>query len=95
MVISTPLVKWLTRGCSLAAGGVVFYLFGGELIASNPAPASSAFEHYIFLIIDLLVSFIGSAMLAYLFYFCVWDCAICLLIDALRGRKAPELGGEK
>lgn len=95
MAKSARLVKWLIRGCSLAAGGAAFYVFGGELIASNSAPASSGLEYYLLLAIDLMVSFIGSAMLAYLFYLCVWECGICLLLDVLRGRKAPELSAKK
>ena len=81
------LVNWLVKACSLAAGGAVFYAFGNELIASDPELASSSFGYYIVLVTDLMVSLIGSAMLAYLLYFCLWDCFFCTLISTVTRRK--------
>ena len=81
------LVNWLVKACSLAAGGAVFYAFGNDLIASDPELASSSFGYYIVLVTDLMVSLIGSAMLAYLLYFCLWDCFFCTLMSAVTRRK--------
>lgn len=81
------LLNWLIRGCSLAAGGAAFYVFGKELITSGTELASSGFGYYVVLVTDLIVSFIGSAMLAYLLYFCVWHCFIGVLINAGAKRK--------
>ena len=81
------LVNWLIKACSLAAGGAAFYTFGKELVSSDPELASSSLGFYVILITDLIVSFIGSAMLAYLFYFCIWDCLICTLFNAVTKRK--------
>lgn len=72
------LVNWVIKGLSLVVGGASFYVLFYELSGERTGLNPSVSGYYIIFASDLIMSLTGSAMLAYLFHYLVWDCCKAL-----------------
>ena len=68
--------KILVAGVSSALGFLSF-LYLVNLLPSGAEPSGQAgVDYWLIFVVDRLVSFLAGAMISYLFYFLVWECAV-------------------